>query len=530
MGEPDLALKVLYAYMDSRDRLRAYNSLMSNMFRGPARQTATVSELAMLEISLLLKDNDAVMKILNYEDGNLKTSSCSLALLIQYQDNSLLKSFVRDNIEKIRLDSRGLYDPQMEDKINESLSYIPRNDWQYYIKALLYAHRNVQKPWQENLTTAKQERMKKLAQEFSEIPFQSDNLKKQALLLLIQDLSSLPYISKAINERAKNIELTSISSIPPPNINTLESPDFQLYLADKMSMLMDGDPNGFLNMLTNSKSIYDPNLDLRDSFSSALITGYVRLITGTDWKAEKLNVFLAVSDELLSSLNYGYFSSNILQLVCCRAALLLLADESSNIGQNTLQEIESTFALIKRFQENFRGLQNSSMIRNNDVLAAHQVLARYMNSMNMTFEKRLEILKKLYSLEQIADAMNQQGSNSMLSLVTSEKIFSVEEVIARADALMTLSVVKDTSWQTLAFYQERQGLLDDAEKSWRKAVEMSIKSDKPWTNMQRYIFFLNRNNLFDKAVENWRSFDTTSLSQKSIGEYNTLIQRLENKN
>ena len=78
----------------------------------------------------------------------------------------------------------------------------------------------------------------------------------------------------------------------------------------------------------------------------------------------------------------------------------------------------------------------------------------------------------------------------------------------------------------LAVEQEKQGLLDDAEKSWRKAVEMTIKSENPSTNMQGYILFLKKNNLIDKALDNWRSFNKESLSQKSISEYNALIQSL----
>ncbi|MBN1974102.1 MAG: hypothetical protein JW787_10720 [Sedimentisphaerales bacterium] len=536
-GWSDLASKVLNIYLESRARRRPESEFPPAAFRMSMRQYATVSELVMFETSLLLKNNEAAMKLVSDSEGTLKTSSCSLALLAQYRNKPLFEQFVRDNINIVRLDSRGLYNPQIEDRLTESLQNITRKDIQYLIKVFLYAHNNSSQPMPfpygsgelGNIST-RQERLKDLAMQLNEITFESDILKKQALILFIQEVSTLPYISSALDEQAMRIDLSSLLSTSQSNAS--ENPDFQLLLANKMNLLLKGDIKSFSDMIIAiKKNLSNPQGGFSsNSYIMAINTGFLKLITGTEWKTENIEAFLEITQELLSSFDNRSYSSSILQLICCRAALLLLADESSNLSPNTLKEIESTFALIKPYQENFGGSMNSITIRSNEILAAHQVLARYMCSTNMTFEKRLEILKKLYSLEQITGAMSQQGSSSMMSLVTNEKIFSVEEVIANADTLMALPVVNETCWQNLAFYQARQGLLSEAEKSWRKAVEIGIKAETPWNGMQGYMYFLNTNNLREKALENWRLFDTKSLSQKSLSEYKTLTDNLENRN
>jgi tetratricopeptide (TPR) repeat protein len=537
-GWADSASKVLDVYMKTRFMYQADSNFTSSFVASRTMQSVALSELVMLEISLLLKENDAASKLLNKNDGTLKTSSCSLALLIQYQNNTLLKQFVEDNIEKIMFDTRGIYNPQLEERIAESLNYIQRKDIQYFIKVLLYAHNNnnsaIMAPFgsgrQENIST-RSERLKILAGQFPDIAFTSDIIRKNVLTILIQEASTLPYISAALREQAKNKEINSIISSNQSNMP--ENPEFQLFLADRMNLLFNGDPNGFLEIV----KIIRPNItDSQRGFisynlSSSVISGYLRLISSTDWKAENINSFIVVSKELLTLYNSQYYSSDILQLVCCRAALLLLADEMSHTERNNLEEIESTFAILQQFATDMRGRpQNNFIIRYNDLPIAHQVIAKYMNSMNLSFDARMEILDKYYNLEPIKNALKEsQGNNSMLSLVSRNGIFTVDEVIAHADVLMAQPYINEASWQTLAFYQAREGLLDDAEKSWRKAAEIGIKSEKPW-NMQSYIYFLNTNNLRDKALDNWRTFDIKSLSQKSLSEYKILMQTLENQN
>jgi hypothetical protein len=373
--------------------------------------------------------------------------------------------------------------------------------------------------------------LKILAGQFPDISFSSDIIKKNSLTILIQEASALPYISAVLNEQAKNKDINSIISLNQSNMS--ENPEFQLFLADRMNLLFNGDPNGFLEII----NIIRPNMNGSQrgfnsyNFSLSVISSYLRLISSTDWKAENISSFLIVSKELLTLYNSQYYSSDILQLVCCRAALLLLADEMSNTERNNLKEIESTFAILQQFATDTRGRpQNNFIIRYNDLPIAHQVMAKYMNSMKLSFDARMQILDKYYNLEPIKNALKEsQGNNSMLSLISRNGIFTVDEVIAHADVLMAQPYINEASWQTLAFYQAREGLLADAEQSWRKAAEMGVKSEKSW-NMQSYIYFLNSNNLRGKALDYWRSFSTKSLSQKSLSEYKILIQTLENKN
>ncbi len=528
------ASKALDSYMKYRDKRNTLSPSLSNV-QGGFRQNSSISELVMLEISLLLKDNLAAKKLLWDNKGTLKTSSCSLSLLIQYQDNSLFKEFVAENIEGVKLDSRGIYNSQLEDRLTESLKNISRQDEQYLIKLFLYAHNNrYQGSGYSSFggpgnRSTRQQRLKTLAEQFNEIEFENEILKKNALIYLVQEASVLPYISKAVSEQTKKIEMASMS-VRSSNVYILDNPDFQICLADRMRMLMDGDANGFTSLLTDSKSIYDPNRDMGDIISTAMISAYLRVITGTDWDAKTLPAFLTVSNKLLTTLNNRGFNSIVIQLMSCKIALLLLAEDSSNISQNTMQEIESTFNLLTPYQEMFRGSRNSNLsIRNNDVIVAHQVMARYMNSSNMAFEKRMELLKKLYSIKRFSDAMNQPNSNSMLALVSNERMFSMDEIFKNADTLMSLPVASQADWQFLAMFQSRQGLMDDAEKTWQKAVESGIKADTPWTGMREYINFLNSNNLRDKALEYLRSYNTNSLSPKALAEYNNLIQSLSNQ-
>lgn len=491
----------------------------------------------MLEISLLLKDNQAAKKLLWDNNGTLKTSSCSLSLLIQYQNNSLFKDFVAENIESVKLDSRGIYNSQLEDRITESLNNISRQDEQYLIKLFLHAHNNRYQggsvanfPGGSANYSTRQQRLKKLAEQFNDIEFENETIKKNALIYLVQEVSVLPYISKAINEQAKKIELSSLGIRSSSNVYILDNPDFQICLADRMRMLMEGDSDGFISLLSNSKFIHDPNRDLGVVIPSAMISAYIRVITGTDWDPKTLPTFLTASNKLLTTLDNRGFNSNVLQLISCKIALLLLADDSPNISQNTMLEIESTFNLLTPYQEMFRGSRSSNLsIRNNEVIVAHQVMARYMNSSDVTFEKRMTFLNKLYSLKQFADAMKQPNSNSMLALVSNERIFSMDEIFKHADTLMSLPVVTQADWQLLASFQTRQGLMDDAEKTWRKAAEIGIKAQTTWTGKRDYMYFLNNNNLRDKALEYWRSYNTESLSLKSLVEYHDLIQSLSNQ-
>ncbi len=542
-GWADPASKALASYMGNRAGVRAASQFQSQFVRDSFSQNASVPELAMFEICLLLKENDVALAFLNDDTGTLKTSSCSLGLLIQYQYNKLLEKFAEDNIDKIKLDSRGVYGPQLEDRITESLKNISRKDIQYLIKVFLYAHNNSGYPGQSPFGPGSQnipsrsERLKKLAEQFSDIPFASDTMKKQVLTVLIQEVSTFPYISKALREREMDADISSLLSVSQPNITN--SSEFQLFLANNMDMLLNGDPNGFLGMITFiRKNMNDSQGGFSNIIQNTINSGFIRIVTGTDWKAEDLKDFLHVSRELLSIIDYRGFSSSITQLLCSRTALLLLAEEqsrsedeeSSKINQDTMQEIEATFALLQQFN-NIRGLENYSKIRNSDLQVPHQVFGRYMNSVKMPFEKRIAILEKFYSLEQVSAALNDsQGNNSILSLVLANGVFPVNEISKHEDVLISHNFINDTSWQTLAYYQDREGLLDDAQKSWYKAVEVSMKSENPWNNMQGYMFFLNRNNLRDKALEHWRSFDTTSLSQKSLNEYNLLIQSLESQN
>ena len=340
----------------------------------------------------------------------------------------------------------------------------------------------------------------------------------------------MPYISKAINEQAKKIELSSLGIRSSSNVYILDNPDFQICLADRMRMLMDGDSDGFISLLNNSKLIFDPNRDLGIVIPSAMISAYIRVITGTDWDPKTLPTFLAASNKLLTTLDYRGFNSNILQLISCKIALLLLADDSPNISQNTTQEIESTFNLLTPYQEMFRGSRSDILsIRNNDVIVAHQVMARYMNSSDMAFENRIELLNKLYSIKKFSDAMKQPNSNSMLALVSNERIFSMDEIFKHTDKLMSLPVVTQADWQLLALFQTRQGLIDDAEKTWRKAAEIGIKAQTAWTGIRDYMYFLNSNNLRDKALEYWSSYNTESLALKSLVEYHDLIKSLSNQ-
>ena len=543
-GWADSASKALASYMDNRTRMRTASMFQTRIASNSFHQSASVPELEMLEISLLLKEDDVALALLNDDDGTLKTSSSSLALLIQYRNNVLLKKYAEDNIDRIKLDTRGVYGPNLEERITESLKNISREDIRYIIKVFLYAHNSSNQPVQpsfgpgrmENIPS-RSERLKKLAEQFSNVSFASDTMKKQTLTVLIQEIGTLPYISKALREQEKDVDISSIFSTSQPY--TTESPDFQLFFADKMDMLLNGDPNGFLGMISFvRRNMSDPQQrGFGGNISYMLSSGFLRLITGTDWKAENIKDYLDISEELLSTFDSRGFSSTIPQLICCRVALLLLADEQSQsanedslkIDQATIQEIESTFEVLQQFS-NIRGLESYTKVRNQDLQTSHQVLAQYMNSAKLPFEKRIAILEKFYSLEQIAAVLkDSQGNNSILSLVLSNGVLPVNEITKYEDVLVSHHFINDTSWQTLASYQAREGLLDEAESSWFKSAQISLKSENPW-NMQSYLFLLNRNNLRDKALEHWRSFDTMSLSPKSLSEYNLLIQRLENQN
>ena len=526
--DKDLAVKLLNAYMESHTGLQQNMNSLPPSFRGTTyRQSASMPELVMLETSLILKDNQTAMRLLNDNDGTLKTSSCSLALLIQYQNSSLFESFVRNNIENILLDSRGLYDPNMEERITESLSNITQKDWQFYIRALLYSHRDNPGPVNEN-ALIRIDHLKKLAMEFPDIKFQSESLKKKTLTLLIQELSTLLYLSQPLAEQTKSIDFASMVSVPQSYM--MDEPNLQLFVADKMNMLLKNDTSGFMEMIRIIRNIgtdsqFGGNSNTYN-YTRILYSDLLQIMTSSDWNAENLGAFLKVSKELLSTIDGQSFSSNITRLICCRVALLLLTDESSLSESDRQKEIESAFGIIRQFLEN-RVPQSALNIRVYDLVAPHQTMGRYMNSVDMPFKKRMEILDKFYSLEPIANALNNQQRNySMLSLILSGGILSAKEVVAHTDTLMTRPEINSDCWMVLAVEQEKQGLLDDAEKSWRKAVEMTIKSENPSTNMQGYILFLKKNNLIDKALDNWRSFNKESLSQKSISEYNALIQSL----
>ena len=356
------------------------------------------------------------------------------------------------------------------------------------------------------------ERLTNLAQEFPKIKFQNPALQKQTLLVLIDEVGTLPYIEDALDEQTKNFDLSAFVSSSPRN--TTDNVGYQLFIANQMAKLLNGDANGLISTINST-------LNVQNSPSSSLvyplISKFAQLVSTAKWSDKNIPPFLKIADKLLSSTDQRGFSSNLQPIFCSKIVFLLLSGRDG--------EIEP---LIKEFQAQVTSPSNTSTMQPYNLQTIYQFLGRYMNSTDMPVDKRLEIIWRLYRIKFIADlSANAPSGYAMMTLLRYQNILSEEKILENADIISAHPMFNRYCWETLASIQDRNGFLDEAERSWEKAAQMSIMSEQQWPAAQAYIVFLNRNNLLSQALEYWRSFDTKNLSEKAKSEYNTLIRRLD---
>ena len=476
--------------------------------RSATPQGSRSIELAFLKINLLRDHEDSITKLASHQ--SLANHVDTWAMLIEHRKHTLARSLMRaPQQEVLKPQASHRFSATLDSHLSECLTGVTPADLRYYLEvrlSFLADATDAEKPRQ-----ARAERLEHLAGRFAEVPFSTDLLARQTLLLLCETRSALPALAEALAKQARRVDLGAVCRLT----NTRErSVKTRLVLAYAVERLMDGDPNAFLQATQQVVSARDRQSQNRGAPYSAVLEGMARRVRDVGdaldatWDVRQVRALARVSAQLIASAGRA---KNVRERARLSGHCLLF---------HALAENEAS---LEPIYEQIHDDVQPQFVRGENSRALLQTLARLLAS--RTSDQKMTIVKRYISLDRV-QAKLAERPDGVIALLKEHEIMTEDELVAHGSELATLAGEAQRNWETLADLQEQRNRIDEAQHCWQNALDVSVEPTALWRGAQSYCAFLQRQGSHDQALAYLRALPTEAWSAKLRRQHKTRLDQL----
>lgn len=490
---------------------RAYNRQLRRRLarrRSATGQESRSIELALLKINLLRDHEDSIKKLTSHQ--SLATHIDTWALLIEHRKFGLARSLMRaPHQEVLKHQASHPFSATLERHLSECLTGVTKSDLRYYLEVRLSSLADgtgAEKP-----RRARAERLERLAARFADLTFRTDLLERQTLLLLCETRGALPFLTEALAKQARRVDLGAVCRLTDSRERTVKT---RLVLAYAVERLMDEDPNAFLQAVKQVVAAREKQTQTRASAYSAVLEGMARRVRevgdalDATWDVRQVKALARVSAQLVASASRP---KNVRERAQLSGHCLLF---HALAGSETPLE-----PLYEQIHDDVRG----QFVRSENSLVIWQIFARLLAS--KTPDEKMTIVKRYFSLDRIQTRLA-VTPDCVITLLKRHQILTEDEILAHGTELATLAGEVRRNWETLADLQEQRNRIDEADRCWLNALDLSVEPTTLWRGAQSYCAFLQRQGRHDQARAYLSALPTEAWSAQLQRQHQTRLEQL----
>ena len=178
---------------------------------------------------------------------------------------------------------------------------------------------------------------------------------------------------------------------------------------------------------------------------------------------------------------------------------------------------------LEPIYEQIHGDVQAQFVRGENSPALLETLARLLAS--KTSDEKMTIVKRYFSLDRVQTKLA-ESPDGVITLLKRHEILTEDEILAHGTELATLAGEVQRNWETLADLQEQRNRIDEADRCWLNALDLSVEPTTLWRGAQSYCAFLQRQGRHDQARAYLRALPTEAWSAKLQRQHKTRLEKL----
>ena len=277
---------------------------------------------------------------------------------------------------------------------------------------------------------------------------------------------------------------------------------------------MDEDPNAFLQAVKQVVAAREKQAQTRASAYSAVLEGMARRVRevgnalDATWDVRQVKGLARVSAQLVASTSRP---KNVRERAQLSGHCLLFHALAG--GETPLEP------LYEQIHDDVQG----QFVRSENSLVIWQIFARLLAS--KTPDEKMTIVKRYFSLDRVQTKLA-ESPDGVITLLKRHEILTEDEILAHGTELATLAGEVQRNWETLADLQEQRNRIDEANRCWLNALDLSVEPTTLWRGAQSYCAFLQRQGRHDQARAYLSALPTEAWSAKLQRQHKTRPEKL----